>query len=378
MINFAVFNIKDIIKKFFKCCIIFILIYVFFTFLKVIKISNIVGNTKEKIEEVSQSSFTDTIERTIVLSNGLKENKGVKGKSSNIKKILSSQFILLEDLDEEILDEDMKNEVITQINESNENYELPKENLLTQIIEENNIEAKYTNIYNNVKIKNESKYELSDEMLEPNIEIENKNNILIFHTHTCESYTPTENYNYEMTGMYRTTDLNFTVSRVGDELTNILSLKGYNVVHDTTYHDFPAYSGSYSRSFDTVKNIIEQNEEFGLVIDLHRDAIGSNSNYGPTIKIGEEYAAQLMFVMGTDGGGLEHSNWNENLKRAIKIQEKAEEMYPGLFRPIILRNSRYNQNLAKGACIIEVGATGNSLDECLKSMKFLASIIDNL
>ena len=33
----------------------------------------------------------------------------------------------------------------------------------------------------------------------------------------------------------------------------------------------------------------------------------------------------------------------------------------GLFKPIILRNSRYNQNLASGACIIEVGATGNTL-----------------
>ena len=41
------------------------------------------------------------------------------------------------------------------------------------------------------------------------------------------------------------------------------------------------------------------------------------------------------------------------------MQEKANELYPGLFKPIILRNSRYNQHLAKAACIIEVGATGN-------------------
>ena len=30
---------------------------------------------------------------------------------------------------------------------------------------------------------------------------------------------------------------------------------------------------------------------------------------------------------------------------------------PGLFRPIILRKSRYNQHLTSGASIIEVGAT---------------------
>ena len=53
-------------------------------------------------------------------------------------------------------------------------------------------------------------------------------------------------------------------------------------------------------------------------------------------------------------------------------------MYPGLFKPIILRNSRYNQNLADGACIIEVGATGNTLEEAVGSMKYLSEIISEV
>ena len=73
-----------------------------------------------------------------------------------------------------------------------------------------------------------------------------------------------------------------------------------------------------------------------------------------------------MFVIGTNGGGLSHPNWQKNLKLAIKIQEKANEMYPGLFRPILVRNSRYNQNLANCACIIEVGATGNTLEQSMR------------
>ena len=113
-----------------------------------------------------------------------------------------------------------------------------------------------------------------------------------------------------------------------------------------------------------------------MVIDLHRDALGSNSQYAPRVKIGEEVVAQLMFVIGTNGGGLEHSNWERNLKIAIKIQEKANEMYPGLFKPIILRNSRYNQHVSDGACIIEVGATGNTLEECNASMKYLAKVLE--
>lgn len=103
--------------------------------------------------------------------------------------------------------------------------------------------------------------------------------------------------------------------------------------------------------------------------------MGSNENYAPTVKIGDDYCAQLMFVMGSDGGGLSHTNWSSNLKFAMKIQEKANELYPGLFKPIILRNSRYNQHLGKAACIIEVGATGNTLEQTLTSMKYLSKVM---
>jgi len=56
--------------------------------------------------------------------------------------------------------------------------------------------------------------------------------------------------------------------------------------------------------------------------------------------------------------------------------EKANEMYPGLFRPIMLRDSRYNQQVAKGALLIEVGATGNTLEQSLCSMKYFANVLE--
>ena len=67
----------------------------------------------------------------------------------------------------------------------------------TQIVTQNPIAEKYTREYNGVKIKNETSYELTDDMLNPeSLEIDKKD-IIIFHTHTCESYTQTENYKYE-------------------------------------------------------------------------------------------------------------------------------------------------------------------------------------
>lgn len=244
----------------------------------------------------------------------------------------------------------------------------------TEVTTQNPLQDKYTAQFGSVKIKNETDYNLTNEMLTPDITIENKN-ILIFHTHTCESYTSSDAYPYTPTGNFRTTDLNFTVSRVGAELEKYLKAMNYNVYHDITYHDYPAYNGSYTRSLESVTKDLQQTPS-DIVIDLHRDAVGSRSDYAPTVKIGDETAAQIMFVIGTDNGGLEHPNWNQNLKFAIKIQQKAEEMYPGLFKPITLTKSRYNQHASKYANIMEVGATGNTLEQCLTSMKYLSKVID--
>lgn len=247
----------------------------------------------------------------------------------------------------------------------------------TEIITNNPIKETFNTEYGKVKIKNETDYNLTQEMLTPDITIENKN-VLLFHTHSCESYTPSPKYQYTASGNFRTTDLNFSVTRVGTELENQLKQYNYNVIHNTDYHDYPAYNGSYTRSLKTVENILKTTPS-DIIMDVHRDAIGSRSDYAPTVKIGDtDEAAQLMFVIGTNAGGLWHPNWNQNLKFAIKIQEKAEEMYPGLFKPIMLTESRYNQHTGKYASIIEVGATGNTLEQCLTSMKYLAKVMNEV
>ncbi len=381
MFNIAVINLKKLIKKLFIITIIIILIFILLKFSNKI-FSNCFCLINKKYEEIISLEISFSEYEKLNLEKGL-------------EKILSSELVAMGEMD---ITENNENKEEKNLNDTNASVNLetnitPQEtievnsnsteqinykNLETKVVEENNMKETYNAEYQGVKIKNESNYTLTQEVLTPNVEYTNKNDILIFHTHTCESYTPTEQNSYKSTGNYRTPDLNYTVSKVGDELTNQLINKKYNVIHDTTYHDYPAYTGSYSRSLITVKNILKNNSDIQTVIDLHRDAIGSRSDYGPAVMIGEEKVAQLMFVIGTNGGGLEHSNWNTNLKYAIKIQAKANEMFPGLFRPIIVRNSRYNQHLADSAFIIEVGATGNTLEECEASMKYLAQVISEV
>ena len=246
----------------------------------------------------------------------------------------------------------------------------------TEVVTPNPIAENANVQYGKVKIKNQTTYNLTEDILNPNIKIDNKN-ILIFHTHSCESYTPSEKYQYSQTGNYRTTDKNYSVIQVGNELENYLKQYNINVIHDTSYHDYPSYTGSYTRSLQTVENILKTNQS-DIIIDLHRDAVGSRPDYAPTVKIGEDYAAQIMFVIGTNEGGLWHPNWQQNLKFAVKVQQKAEEMYPGLFKPIMLTKSRYNQHTGKYANIMEIGSTGNTLDQCLNSMKYLSAVLNEI
>ena len=216
-------------------------------------------------------------------------------------------------------------------NENNQNgednpIEQAEENVKTEAVS-NNVNPRYNYDYNGIKIYNSTKYKLTNEMLDISNFSVNKDKILIYHTHTCESYTPTEKYNYQQTGNFRTTDLNFSVARVGEELKKQLESYNIKVIQNKTYHDYPSYNGSYSRSLTTANNMLNENKDADIVIDLHRDAI-ADSSYAPKVKIGDEYVSQMMFVIGTDIANSANSHWNENLKFAVKVQQKANEMYP--------------------------------------------------
>lgn len=294
--------------------------------------------------------------------------------------VIASQLPVLESLnlkeDSNTTLEETENVIVSQTDEENQNIEHADTNVTTEVLD-SIVPNKYTNDYQGVEIKNGTDYEITDEMLNVQSLDINKKDIMIFHTHTCESYTPTENYQYEASGTFRTIDLNYSVARVGDSLSEQLISYGYNVIHDKTYHDYPAYSGSYGRSMATVENLLISHPGTDIIIDLHRDAI-ADTTYAPSVKIGDEVVSQLMFVIGTEGGGLEHPNWQQNLQFSVKVQQKANELYPGLFRPILMSNSRYNQHLGKAACIIEVGATGNTLEQSMASMKYLAKVLDEV
>lgn len=201
--------------------------------------------------------------------------------------------------------------------------------------------------------------------------------ILIVHTHGSESYTMPPGQEYVPSGDCRTLDNTCNVVRVGDELAKILEEAGFQVLHDTTLHDYPEYSGAYGRSLKTIEEYLEQYPTISFVLDVHRDAIsdGDGSPYKVVSAVDGVNAAQMSFVIGTDGGGLEHPLWWENLKLAVTLQQHLANSYPTLMRPITVRNSRYNQHVTPGSLLVEMGAAGNSLDEALFSARLLGQAI---
>ena len=196
--------------------------------------------------------------------------------------------------------------------------------------------------------------------------------VLILHTHTTESYENTENY--EASSPYRTLDENYNMCSVGEELARILEAGGIRVIHDRSFHDYPDYNGAYQSARTTVQTYLAENPSICLVLDLHRDAAetADGTQKRETVELDGAPSARLMLVMGSDQGSLSHTQWQKNLSLAVKLQAQLESSHPGLCRPIQLRASRYNQDLSTGALLIEVGTAGNTRQEALRAVSYLA------
>lgn len=365
MIRIKVFPLKKIIYK----LQIALLLFIFFT--TIILLFSLMYNKKE--ENVKE-----------VLSRVLVKSEFNIEKSNIINSVLKNKISMLYNIDYDDLAESEEQNIEELI--KNENI-IENDNKIKIEITEYKKWDKPKNYdveaYQNGKVRvgnsvisNYSKLNLNLNELQ---KVSNKNitcdtKFLIFHTHTSETYTINKE---EYSDYYRTQNEKYNMLSVGNALSKALISKGYKVLHEKTVHDFPSYNGAYKSSLKTVTNCLEK-DDFDIILDIHRDAISSNENFRPTVEVNEKSAAKLMFVVGTNAAGLSHDNWMENLKLAIMIQNRAEEMYPGLFREIHLSNSRYNQQVSDGALILEVGATGNTLEEAQNAMALLAEVISSM
>ena len=141
--------------------------------------SNIIKNiSKENVVKDEQTEDIEENETDLLLKNILKVG-------SNIFNVKELEIDIGQD-DSTNQEENIVQPVQEEINPSN-----------TEVITQNPLPENYNKEYEGIKIKNETSYELTDDMLNSDALNINSNNIIIFHTHTCESYTQSEKYTYE-------------------------------------------------------------------------------------------------------------------------------------------------------------------------------------
>lgn len=201
--------------------------------------------------------------------------------------------------------------------------------------------------------------------------------VLIFHSHGTEAFLPGAGYTYEEEGgEYRTTDEDCNMLALGEELVRLLNEAGIYAVQDRTYYDYPDYLSSYDNARIGLEAQLKKYPTVKLIIDLHRDSAerSDGSQWATEATVNGEKSAQVMLVMGTDSY-YTHPNWEKNLSIALKLQAVMEKTHDGVTRPLDLRKQRFNQDLATGAIIAEIGAAGNTYREAQNAVSVLAEAI---
>ncbi len=194
--------------------------------------------------------------------------------------------------------------------------------------------------------------------------------VVIYHTHTTESYWDSENPD-----VYRNNDPNNNMIQIGSIVSRILHDE-YNidVIHIKDVFDVP-YTGAYYRSEDALWEIYAQNPGIIYAFDIHRDGLNASD---------ENRNAYLADISGTDCAkvmivlGLKSDYAEANVELAYKVADQMEIMYQGMFKRIVERNSDYNQYIAPKSLLFEVGSNLSTKQEAMNTAVYLGRVLGEI
>lgn len=198
--------------------------------------------------------------------------------------------------------------------------------------------------------------------------------VLIYHTHTHEAYEQMAENPYVAVEAWRTYDQDYSVVRVGKELSELLRAQGFDVVHDTTDNEQDELSTAYTRSLDMLES---HERHFDLYIDLHRDAYIEGVDYAE-IRDGDRSMAQLMLLIGNGEGFDVKPFYEENLAFAEELTQRINKIKPGLCREVLVKDGRYNQHIGVFSVLLEVGHNRNTLQEALNALPCFAEALSSM
>jgi len=183
--------------------------------------------------------------------------------------------------------------------------------------------------------------------------------VVIYHTHTDESYTPTSGKASQPGAG--------DVYTVGNILADSLQKSGVSVSHSTAAHD-PHDINAYHRSRKTITQLLKERPD--AAFDIHRDSAPASA-YITTIN-GVDTSRVMMVI------GRSNPKMKTNLNYAKTIKAKADSLYPGLVRGIYMGRGSYNQDLYPSAMLFEMGTETISLDLVENAARFLGDVITHV
>ena len=201
--------------------------------------------------------------------------------------------------------------------------------------------------------------------------------VLIMHTHACESYLTGDGEYQDESYTCRTTDSSQSVVAVGQKISERLAQNGICVIHDGSLHDYPSYNGSYGRAEETITEILNTYPSIKVVLDIHRDGIVEEDGtpIAAVTEINGKKAAQVMIISAASDGYYYVPNYLDNFHFACLLQQYMESENQGITRPVLLEYCQYNQHLTTGSLLIEVGSQGNTLEQALYSGELIGESI---
>ncbi len=204
--------------------------------------------------------------------------------------------------------------------------------------------------------------------------------VLIIHTHTTECYLSYDAGFYNPDDPTRTEDASKNMVAVGKRVAAKLTASGIGVIHDTAIHDQP-YNGAYGHSKAAIERYLKQYPSIKVVLDLHRDAIYEDATtcVKPTATVDGRKAAQMMIIVGMKNTKtVPNTHTAENLAFGVRLQQQLHRNHPGIVRPLLLADARYNQQLTNGSLLIEVGSHVNTTEEACLSADLLGEALSEV
>ena len=199
--------------------------------------------------------------------------------------------------------------------------------------------------------------------------------ILIFHTHSQEKFADS------------TDDDSTSILGVGDYLTELLTGKGYNVIHDRSVYDYVDgkldRSKAYTYAQQGIESILESNPSIEVVIDLHRDGVADTTHL--VTEVDGRQMAKIMFFNGISYSNVKGNiNYlynpyrDDNLAMSLQMHLIGEAYYPGFLRRNYINAYRYCLHERAKSMLIEAGAQTNTFEEVKNAMEPLADMLDKL